>query len=64
MDKINEAIINRVTEVISNLKNTQSVDIRIMGDMNEPLSIEYKVKEAIVPPIEEQFREVTEGKNE
>ncbi len=64
MDKINEAIIKRVTEVIGNLKNIQSIDIRIIGDTDNPLSIEYKVKESIVPPIEEQFREVTEGKNE
>jgi hypothetical protein len=49
MDKINEAIIKRVTEVTGNLKNIQSIDIRIIGDIDNPLSIEYKVKESIVP---------------
>ena len=61
MDKINKAIIDRVTEVVENLKGVQSIDIRISGDMNEPLSIEYKVKESIVLETEEQFREVKDN---
>lgn len=59
MDKINEAIIKRVTEVIGNLKSVQSIDIRIVGDTDNPLSIEYKVKESIIP--EEQNREVKDN---
>ena len=59
MDKINEAIIKRVTEVIGNLKSVQSIDIRIVGDTDNPLSIEYKIKESIIP--EEQNREVKDN---
>ena len=48
-EKTNEAIVNKVSEVLNNANLIQSIDINIKGSVGELTEITYKITELIVP---------------
>lgn len=49
VEKANEAIVNKVSEVLHNANLIQSIDINIKGSVGELTEITYKITELIVP---------------
>lgn len=56
-EKINEAIVNKVSDVLHNANLIQSIDINIKGSVGELPEITYKITELIAPCESEAEKE-------